>query len=187
MSSTLLLTRNGNLLDLNRPNPDLILVSDIATALSRIPRYIGHTRAPYSVAEHCVHVARLLPEQLKLHGLLHDAAEAYIGDIPTPVKEYLRERDSDFAVIDDLEDRWMQAVYDGLDLERPTPLEAHVIKYADLVMLSTELRDLHHPLPEEYARSVRHPAPSSEIKVSQPWCEQRARGEWLAAFDELTA
>jgi len=65
-------------------------IDAIAFALSHINRYTGHV-GPYSVAQHCVLVAMQLPPELQLSGLLHDAPEAYIGDISAPLKSLLPE------------------------------------------------------------------------------------------------
>jgi hypothetical protein len=62
-----------------------ILLVDIAHALSQICRYAGHTNNFYSVAEHSMVMAKLFPEHKKI-ALLHDAAEAYFGDLPRPIK-----------------------------------------------------------------------------------------------------
>lgn len=68
------------------PDPDQICIEDIASGLSKICRYAGQIPKFYSVAEHSVEVARLLPQSHKLAGLLHDASEAYLVDIPSPLK-----------------------------------------------------------------------------------------------------
>jgi len=60
----------------------------IATALSNINRYTGHV-GQYSVAQHCVLVSQQLPPHLRLSGLLHDAPEAYIGDVSSPLKRHI--------------------------------------------------------------------------------------------------
>ena len=70
------------------PQPDEIDIQDIAFALSNKSRFSGHTQF-FSVAEHSVCVAYRLPAHLRLAGLLHDAAEAYLGDIPSPLKAVL--------------------------------------------------------------------------------------------------
>lgn len=73
-------------MDLIHPQPDQICIEDVAWALSRICRYAGHTNFHYSVAEHSVRVMDLSPSSMKRWALLHDAAEAYLNDVPRPVK-----------------------------------------------------------------------------------------------------
>lgn len=70
------------------PRPEEIEIVDIAHALSRQCRFSGHCHGsePYSVAQHSVEVAKLLPPALKIAGLLHDASEAYLVDLPRPLK-----------------------------------------------------------------------------------------------------
>lgn len=91
------------------PRPEDVAIEDIAHALSMICRYNGHCRRFYSVAEHslllCQEVTRLEPENVlhQLQALLHDAAEAYLCDIPRPVKPllpgyYAAERAVDAAI-----------------------------------------------------------------------------------------
>lgn len=68
-----------------------IRFADIASALSKMCRYGGHCIKYYSVAEHCVHVASKAPDALKLTALMHDAAEAYLGDMVRPLKAHMTE------------------------------------------------------------------------------------------------
>lgn len=65
---------------------DDVDIRDIARALTMQCRYNGHVGTFYSVAEHCMRVADELPQHLQLAGLLHDAAEAYLGDLIRPLK-----------------------------------------------------------------------------------------------------
>lgn len=76
------------------PRSDEVHIADIAHSLSMQCRYAGHCLRFYSVAEHSVHVARWLqgngrPDGISLQGLLHDAPEAYLVDVPRPVKPFL--------------------------------------------------------------------------------------------------
>jgi hypothetical protein len=80
--------------DLESPTADMIDHRDIALGLSRQARYNGFTNGYYSVAEHSILVASWLMRtkknpELAILGLIHDAAEAYIGDMVTPIKQHL--------------------------------------------------------------------------------------------------
>lgn len=105
-------TRSGLLVDLNYPTVDMIVAEDIAHALSRICRFGGHTMGHYSVAEHSILVASLAPENLKLEALLHDAPEAYLGDVIKPLKNILG------SVYSDLEEKFELVISVKFDLER---------------------------------------------------------------------
>ena len=72
--------------DLLNPNPDDIHIEDIAYSLAHVCRFTGHVRRFYSVAEHCMNMTLNLPKELQLAGLLHDASEAYLNDINSPLK-----------------------------------------------------------------------------------------------------
>jgi hypothetical protein len=80
-------TVDGSPFSLTNPDPAAVDIQVIAHSLSLQCRFNGHVPTFYSVAEHCVRVAALYDDrELQLHGLLHDAAEAYIGDIVRPMK-----------------------------------------------------------------------------------------------------
>lgn len=75
------------------PQPEDVDLADIAFALAHTHRFLGHAGA-YSVASHSLHVARIVTEQLgrpelALEALLHDAHEAYVGDVSAPLKRLL--------------------------------------------------------------------------------------------------
>jgi hypothetical protein len=82
-------TYTGKYFDFTVMDPDTICIEDIAHALSHMPRFAGHTQKLYSVAQHCVNACLLAPEHLKLDALLHDGIEAFIMDIPKPLKMLL--------------------------------------------------------------------------------------------------
>jgi hypothetical protein len=83
---------SGREIDIHRFDSLDADINDIANALSKIPRFGGHTELPYSVAEHCILASQYgNTPKAKLALLLHDAGEAYIGDITTPLKVMLKE------------------------------------------------------------------------------------------------
>jgi hypothetical protein len=84
-------TSSGRFVDPLDADPADIVLEDIAHALANICRFGGHVKRHYSVAEHSINVARLLSDwgygpHVALHGLMHDAAEAYLGDVVSPIK-----------------------------------------------------------------------------------------------------
>lgn len=90
MSDNYIITYSGVKFDLLNPKPEMVLIKDIAHALSNICRFTGHTQQFYSVAQHSVECSRLVTSSgYRLESLLHDAHEAYIGDVATPLKRLL--------------------------------------------------------------------------------------------------
>lgn len=84
-----IMTGRGEYFDLLNPVPEMVNIKDIAFALSRVCRFGGHCISFYSVAQHSALACRLAAPQLKLEALLHDASEAYLGDVPQPLKRLL--------------------------------------------------------------------------------------------------
>jgi len=116
-------------------------LQDIAHALAQINRYTGHTSRPYSVAEHSLLVADIAREagatpMLELAALLHDAHEAYTGDVSSPVKWALGDVWTEF------ESNIERAVRRHFSLQSVFASHGQKIRYFDLVALATERRDL---------------------------------------------
>jgi hypothetical protein len=83
-------TFSGKYLDVFNPDPEQICIEDIAHALAFTCRFGGHTKYFYSVAQHSINVMHgVKTKGLHLQALMHDAAEAYLTDIPTPIKKRL--------------------------------------------------------------------------------------------------
>lgn len=123
-------TFNGKYVDVFNPDIDTIDIIDIAHALSNTCRFGGHTYQFYSVAQHSAQVASLnmVPDELKLTALLHDATEAYMCDIPRPIKRNLQEYKK-------VEDKLMEYIAKKFNLVYPFP---DIIKAADNYMLEFE-------------------------------------------------
>ena len=121
-------TFSGIAFDLLDPKPEMILVEDIVHSLALINRFNGAAKFPYSVAQHSLYVAGLLPPDLKLHGLLHDAPEAYVGDMVSPLKKIMTEYKEVEAGI-------ARVVAEIFGLSWPAPPE---VKKADLAVMSAE-------------------------------------------------
>lgn len=114
------------------PQATDVSIFDIAHALSNICRFTGHTERFYSVAEHSVWVSHLVPREHALCGLLHDATEAYVGDVSSPLKALI-------PAYKEIEHRtWLAiAARFGLPIDLPA-----AIKKADLSMFETERQQL---------------------------------------------
>ena len=154
-----------------------VCVEDIAHALSMQCRYAGHCLRFYSVAEHCVLMARspaLAGESLeiRLGALMHDAAEAYFVDIVRPVKRYL---DGYLA----MEKNAMRAICDQLRV--PRWAVAHdLVKSADDRILNDEREQNMAPSPERWQ------GPQERLGVTLKfWTPAQAEAEFLRSFDEL--
>lgn len=93
MKPTEIITFTGHYIDLLDPDPSRICIEDIAHALSNLCRFAGHTNHFYSVAQHSINLAHgpYVPDIYALEALLHDASEAYLVDIPRPLKNLLPE------------------------------------------------------------------------------------------------
>lgn len=114
------------------PKPSEVCIEDIAHALANTCRFNGHTREFYSVAQHSVLVSSVVPREHALAGLLHDAAEAYVGDIVRPIKRL-------FPAFAEVEATVHAAIakHFGISAEIPT-----CVHEADNRVLMTEKRDL---------------------------------------------
>ena len=122
-------TKSGIYINVFEPTPEMICIEDIAHALTYQCRFGGHLPKFYSVAQHSLNCSYLIDdERLKLTALMHDASEAYLLDIPRPIKQRLDN-------YKEIENRLMEVIADKFGFEWPLPVE---IKQVDEMMLQTE-------------------------------------------------
>jgi hypothetical protein len=157
-----------------------ICPGDIAHALSNQCRFSGHVRTFYSVAEHSVRVSELLEawgcgRVIQLWGLLHDASEAYLVDLPSPLKN-----DPAFGAYRDAERTLMEAVCERFDLPVDEPA---AVRRADLVLLATEARDLMPFTPEYWSKLTEEPLATKVV----PWDSVTAERNFLRRFLKVAA
>jgi len=172
--STWIPTASGGRFDLLAPRADDVRLCDIAHALSHAPRFSGQTRVFYSVAQHSVEVSLLCDPTDALAGLLHDASEAYVCDLPRPLKHsplLTGYRAAEQAVQNVI------AVHFGIAPEKPAS-----VARADAVAVAVEVRDLLRS-GECTSAAPAHLPPARLI----PWSPLEARRQFLARFAALTA
>lgn len=168
-------TASGRRFHFLTPSADEVELEDIAHGLAYQCRFNGQTDAFYSVAQHSLLVAELVPPPLRLTALLHDAAEAYVGDIVKPLKNLVPE----FEVI---ERRIAAAVGERFGVELCELPKA--VKRADLNALATEKRDLMPRSVEAWPQLQGVAAVPRRIVALGP---EAARRAFLERFNALAA
>ena len=152
-----------------------VSVSDIAHALGYKCRFTGHTKFFYSVAQHSVYVSQMVPREIALPALFHDASEYMLPDVSTPVKWQLKG-------FKEIEEGVLDAVFKKLGLmayREDTSVMAE-IKKADLKLRAIEGRDL---MPQdETGYSTEEPDPYFFI---EPWGIEQGREKFLARYEQI--
>ncbi len=173
-------TFTGRKFDPMQPYVYDVCIEDIAHALALTCRFSGHCQTFYSVAQHSILVSHIVPDCDALWGLLHDAAEAYLVDLPRPIKQALRQQGN--TAFDDMEAAVMRAVCARFGLNEQQPQS---VSEADLVLLATEARDLMAPLDPDWLIQE-----SNGYKVLPepigPLTPGQAESAFLFRFSELT-
>ena len=169
------LTYTGKMFYPLDPQPEDICIEDIAHALSNLCRFGGHSTRFYSVAQHSLHVSKLCADEHKLIGLMHDASEAYVGDMVRPLKYELPQ-------YRDIEQKVWLCIAGQLDLPWAIP---DAVKQCDDVALVTERRDLIqlHPGVWELVSKKANPDP----EPIKPWAPAYAEMMFRAEYEKLKA
>ena len=151
--------------------PEDVCIEDVAHHLALANRFSGASRVPYSVAEHCVRMSYTCPPELALECLLHDATEAYLGDVSRPVKAQLH----NYA---NMEEKAEVATRKAFGL----PGRAHPadVKQWDNLMLVWEARDLGVAIEERYSY-----IDVSHLATLEPLSWQEAEKSFLERYAEL--
>lgn len=147
MRSNYMLTRHGHEFDFENTTTNMIDILDINHGLQRAPRFAGHTKYHYSVANHSIMVMQHVPKHLRLAALLHDAAEAYMCDVPRPLKALIPE----YRVI---ENRILNVIYEKFGI-KVSPLDRMKIKIADSMVTERERIDLMQDHNAQESKAVR--------------------------------
>lgn len=167
-------TYTGRRFYVTEPRAQDVCLEDIAHALSMLCRFTGHVREFYSVAQHSVHVSHICAPEDALWGLLHDASEAYLGDLNRPLK--YSPGIEGYRVIERLVGNAI-AEHFGLDKKEPVSVKA-----ADVRMLVTERRDFLRG--DQTWRSTEGIEPIAGPLYA--WCPRAAKQAFLHRFQELT-
>jgi uncharacterized protein len=152
--------------------PEDVDIKDVAHSLANLCRFNGHCSRFYSVAQHSVVVSEIVSPEHSKHGLLHDAAEAYVGDLPTPVKKIVTGFIS-------LEDRLLSTIFFAFGVDDRIPDD---VREADLITLATEKRDLLKPEPSPWT-GVDGVIPLRNTIV--PWSPLEAELRFLERYHDL--
>jgi len=156
------------------PRADEICVEDIAHALSNKCRFSGHVSSFYSVAQHSVIVSNICDPEDALWGLLHDASEAYLIDLPKPLKIL-----PEFEWFVTLENAVQKQVCLHFGLPQEQPESTH---YGDKVALVTEKRDL---MPPAWDWQLKYKEQPLDYIITS-WTPKLAEKRFLKRFYELT-
>lgn len=181
-------TRSGRKFDLENIEDNMIDASDIAWSLAHICRFNGHCRRFYSVAEHTILMMRM-PQllgrvfdprtQYVLTGqiLVHDAHEAFVGDMPRPMKKLLG------SAWSDVEDRIATHVRKSLGVHGPEFDDWGNVKFFDSCMLAAEARELMSWPPFDW--ELPPEAAESRLVISSPVGGPEALAQtWLSTYRE---
>lgn len=175
-------TASGGKFHLHDPSPEEVCLRDIAESLAKACRFNGHTQFFYSVAQHSCLVMDLLTSVEALpYGLLHDAHEAYTGDLITPMRHVLTMQ-AGYDVWEEITKDIDRAIHEAFGLKWPPhPTLLKLVEEADRQALATEKRDLMGKGP---SWGIRLPRPSQSL--IRPWTWPEAHHQFIERFHEIS-
>jgi uncharacterized protein len=168
-----ILLQSGVYFDLLDPAGSAFTVADIAHGLAHCCRFAGQCNLFYSVAEHCWHASYIVPAPYRRAALLHDAAEAFIGDVTRPLKSLL----PDYKAIE-------KGVEAAIGARFRVEIDHPEVKAADVRMLAAEqaANMPHHDDQWPILAGIKVP----EINF-RFWSPADAKAAWLARYEQLAA
>lgn len=177
-------------LDLRAVSADDIDWKQLARALSRIPRYGGHGRVAVSVAEHSARLADWMlatgeRSDVALLALMHDAHEAYTGDITTPMQMAIEAIDPDALAVVKAVGRSVQRIIEVRAGLEPTEAERVLVKVADLRIMQDERQMLFHA--RKPAWGIDHEGLAPLGVAFSGWASATGEREWLRRMHYLQA
>lgn len=177
-----LTTYSGRQFHFDAPEAGMIVIADIAHALSNLCHWNGHCTEFFSVAQHSVLVATICPPHLARWGLMHDAAEAYCGDISRMLKSML-------PTYKQIETRILKVIIDKLGLDWPEPPE---LKQYDNLALTFEAKHFMHPTCALRTNSgapmdLRNALPPIHPHFHRGWGPHESEAMFLDEFHRLFA
>lgn len=161
---SIIVTNSGKFVNLADPQPESICIEDIAHHLAHINRFTGATTTAYSVATHSIYVAGLVSDEYKLQALMHDATEAYLGDVSSPLKSILPEYKL-------LEAKMHAVIADKFGFSPTIPKEVHEADGMAYVKERTMLFSPAVPIEADpdYDRWEKVAIPSQLLLYASPW------------------
>lgn len=172
--SAIIRTFSGEMFDIVNPDPNKILLIDLAHHMALINRYTGASKVPYNDSQHSVLVSHLVPKGFELDGLFHDSPEAFMNDINRPLKQLLPEYRA-------IEDKLYSVIAKKFALSDPIPNEVHD---ADLLAYHVE----------RYYLFNQSMPPGTDLFdigitalncINEIWGWERSQKEWLNRYHEL--
>ncbi len=168
-------TLSGQRVNLFDPSPSTIRIEDISTGLSNCCRFVGQLASFYSVAQHSVVVSRIVHPRLALHGLLHDASEAYMHHLGPAVKNLVG------SLYRPIEDQLQDVIYRAYGLPPLSAEDMAHLKCADRQANAAEMRHFGIAPAEPFSEGLDHMLDEPII----PLDPRPARTCFTRRFDEL--